>query len=233
MTLRSVNRGSTSAPLTLAFVLASMIALTGCTGGEPTSAPSAAPSSEPTAVSSPEPSPSADLVLGPDGVVGLVPGRAVESEFARLDPEYCRTVYPELEWDDEQSAEWVVSLPGGLSTEDGRDPVEIFAPTDVLELVAVYSPDLRTAGDIGIGSTVDELVAAHPEASVVLEGPLSDVWTLQGDLGTLVFEVPTDARTADYWSADDLGRVRFVRIIAADDEPRPIAGSDGIARCAL
>lgn len=230
-----------SASIAAAVIVA---VLAGC--ATPAPSPSAStPSGTPTASATPTPTPSPtaaapDLTLTADGIADIQIGEPISSPLARLDPEFCRVAYPDLEWDDAEAAEWVVQLPGLQAPTAGegetvRDPLELFAGGEggSLRYAIVHSPDLVSAGGIGLGSTLDELRAAHPEARLAAEGGVSDVWAIDGARGSLVFEVPTDARTTGYWAPEELDSVRYVRIQSADVELRPIAGSDGINRCAL
>ena len=83
----------------------------------------------------------------------------------------------------------------------------------VLGSIGVRQADIRTPGGIGVGSTVDELRAAHPDA--VVSPPsndvaLTDVWVLRGATGQLVFEVANDSQPG-YFPPEELGTVVTLR----------------------
>jgi hypothetical protein len=201
-------------------------------GGSPDS-PSPSPTSEPT--SEPDGTPDlADLVVSPDGLGPLVIGQPIDPAVATFDPQGCRTeenqdVLPEGD------PGWAAYLPNYA-----KQPVDVLGYTydlypfephhsedGSLWWLRIRSGDLRTAEGIGLGSGVDDLLAAYPDAQLYDFGG-SDVYVIADEDSRLVFEVAGD----DSLGAP-IGTVWDVRVEPLDWEPMSIAFGDGGAFCAI
>lgn len=78
-------------------------------------------------------------------------------------------------------------------TEDLQDPFRVSASAEAILRIDVRSLIPRTAGGVGIGSSLEDLLAAHPDVVEMTEmSSWSRAWVLQGDAGTLVFETADD-----------------------------------------
>jgi len=71
---------------------------------------------------------------------------------------------------------------------------------DAVPIITVLDPAIRTTGGIGLGSTLEEVLAAHPEA---VEGASREPWRrflIEGTPGTVVVDVAVASDPAS-WGA--------------------------------
>lgn len=143
----------------------------------------------------------ADLVIRPDGIGPRVIGTDTglvddESSIVHFVEAYCEGV----EYDAGGS-------PDGAS-DDARLPAEAYflQPEDptksvfslgvvdgtVVGVDVIGTSPITTEEGIAPGSSLDEFLAAHPEAALALDGPISDVYEVRDGENTLVFEVVTE-----------------------------------------
>ncbi|WP_345751165.1 hypothetical protein [Microbacterium rhizophilus] len=172
--------------------------------------------------------PPAPPVLTPDGLGGVVVGESL-SESARAD----------LTWD-ESCAEgyWRPGTEDGRPGEAGDLPPQFQAATDgtpggPIQIIEITDGRLRTSGGIGIGSTIDELLAAHPDAAEVVaedDGTGAQLgyvrYELAGDRGRLGFLIPTD----ETWSAQ-VGQIVSVAIMPYGGPYNGPAWGESITGC--
>ena len=190
------------------------VALAGCApvtpSADPSSSavPSAQPSQSPVATPTPTPTPTptkptlSELALTPDGLGPLKPGAAVPHEPASIaivawNPNACAG-----------TGEWLATYPR-QTTGDDIHPFSFASGSknDPIRLLTVWTSDIKTAEGIGVGSTAAEVAAAYPQI-VPVHGDVSDLYTLKGATGELVFEVPTAmAANPAEWPKSALGTV--------------------------
>jgi hypothetical protein len=177
----------------------------------PSTSPSTTPSTTPSSEPEPEPDPSnaskpdlADLHLTTEGLGSLRIGRPVTaSGMAEYDPDFCEGVSENP--GDPANGRWVSTY--------GGDTFGVDVTADVVSGIAVRQADIRTPGGVGVGSTVDDLTTAHPEAQQVPLTAglrLTDVWVLRGPIGQTVFEVANDSQPG-YFHPEEIGTVVTLR----------------------
>ncbi|HEX5730704.1 hypothetical protein [Microbacterium sp.] len=162
--------------------------LAGCATASGTAAPTAEPTSTaapsmitptPTLTASPTPTPTEDpadpstWLITEEGIGPITVNAPFSDGVARLptaverDPEICRH---SVWWKDANGDQLVVVR--DPSTDDAG-PLELVFWADWVEPYAVGGP--RTAAGIGVGSTVDEVRAAYPEATETTQQSAPDI----------------------------------------------------------
>ncbi len=166
--------------------------------GEPT--PSGEPSPDPSTASKPD---LADLRLTTEGLGSLRIGQPVSSSgMVEWDPDFCESTTENP--GDPANGRWVSTY--------GDDTFGVgVTAEDIVAGIAVRKADLRTPGGVGLGSTVDDLTAAHPDAQQLPDAAgLTDVWLLRGPIGQTVFEVANDSQPG-YFDPAEVGTVVTLR----------------------
>lgn len=185
-------------------------------GPTPSPDPSEEPQPDPSSAAKPD---LADVRLTTDRLGSLRIGRpASASGMVEYDPDFCDGVADDP--GDPANGRWVSTYGGdtfGVSvTAEG-----------LVSSIGVRQADLRTPRDIGMGSTLEEVRAAHPDAvQVPLTEGLTDVWVLRGPSGQTVFEVAADS-SPGYFPPEVLGTVVTLRTSELGTGERSIWGSDG------
>lgn len=180
-----------------------------------TPTPTAATTTAPTALHPPA---LTDLLVSPSGVGPLhlgdpVPVTPAPSDLLTWVPDYCTNM-------DDPGA-WRGVYPDALNPNGAPfAPLSAWVLDDHVATITVATPGPRTAGGIQVGSTLDALLAAHPDARTVpLEGlDAMTVLAVPGSTGVLVFEVsleqPTDV-------------VMLIRVVPTGDPITAEWGTDG------
>lgn len=163
--------------------------VTGCTTG-PTSTPSpTSGAQEPSAVATPEPSESATpdpLVISPEGIGPLRIGQPVQPAGEGLvewDPDLC--LQQGFEVGEPFVGTWVTTLEGEpffINVEKGMKDENV-------RLVGVTNEGVKTSEGIGVGSTREQFLAAHPEAKPAADGDQTDLFQIDGTTGNLFVEI--------------------------------------------
>lgn len=219
------------------------LALSGCTPAEdpvdeptptvdPTPEPTEEPAPEPEEPTEPPPEDDgrpelADLVVSPAGLgpleIGVPPEDNPGSEMIVWDPEACADLVPAGE-------------PAGRWTADGYPedesysgdlvvPFRLLADDDGVHWIDVLGATPRTAEGTGIGTTVEEMQAAHGDLQGPFDGPVSRVWWVEGEAGTLVLETQGDADGLR--PAGTPESVILVRVLAAGNDPQFATANTG------
>ena len=214
---------------TIITVILAATLLAGCAprDAEPTPPPVAE-----TPVETPTPEPTkpelADLVLSPKGLGDLAIGEAPP----QTNPEVDTLIFDE-DFCAEDVASGAITEPGKWIANyptDGTDyaqfPFAALVLDGVVKNLVVDDPLIQTEGGIGVGSSLDELLAAHPDA-VRIPKTYMDLYVIAGTSGQLVFEVGTQ---------DSIGYdpdiIWIAHVISNDEEPYSWANSDvGFTGC--
>jgi hypothetical protein len=228
--------------VTAACVVA--FSLAGCSSGS--AAPIHSTTAHPTAVTTPDRPTLASLVLGPDGLAGVDIGKPVptSTRIATFDPTACVSAVFGVKVGDSDAGAWSADYPRSGDSSDGVDSdVEPFdlivVPQTAVANVAmiwVWTPSIRTAAGIHVGSTANSVLSAYPQPSAVEHGPLSDLYVVNGTVGKLLIEVArtpsaTSGEPADYWSSAN-NTVLWMISEEPDMQAEPVAGTDNILeRC--
>lgn len=213
----------------------------GTASPSPTSTPEPAPepagespasTSEPTLAPTVDPHPAlADLVistsgLGPLTVGSLAPAENPGAAMIERDEDFCAEIAEE----GAEAARWVAS---GYEDDTGyaSDPVTPFfvdASDAGVRRIDVMGAAPRTPTGLGIGSAVSELQAAHPELAGPFEGPVSRVWWIQDEAGTIAFE--TQGEAGGLRPAGTAESVILIRVLAPGVPPDfAAANTDDVA----
>jgi hypothetical protein len=94
--------------------------------------------------------------------------------------------------------------------------------------VEIWSPELKMAGHIGVGSTVAQLIAAYRSELTVDRADNSDVYILAGTGSKLLVEV---AKDASGMPSEQIGTFVWMRIDPIDDTSLHIANTDAAGPC--
>ncbi len=124
---------------------------------------------------------------------------------------------------------WVASgYPDDVVDGQPRDAFFVDADDDAVRRIDVLGTTVRTAEGVGVGTPLSNLQATYPALEGPFDGPLSRVWWLTGDAGTLVFETQGDADGLQ--PAGTPESVILLRVLAAGIDPSfATANSDDIA----
>ncbi len=202
-----------------AVVIASILVLAGCASTtDPSAAPTRSAATSPVASPSVTPTPTptksslAELVLEPGGLGALRIGSPVpdtgpaELAIVHWNPTHCEDV-PDYggAWEPaypiDPNGAFGETVPFAVGTTDGGRTAPVIA-------IQTFSPQLRTATGIQVGSTVAELKAAYPAGFATrTHGLYTDTYAVDGPGGRLLFEA--------YDGSSDAGGLDTVAIISA------------------
>jgi hypothetical protein len=203
----------------VALLVAAGLTVVGC--AEEPSPPAPLSTATESATPTPTPSPTvatkpalADLVVYPGGIdyvkVGVpVEPRADDLAVVRYNANGCTSEPSRII---------------GWESTYGPDSFEIVSnPDETIRGVWVRSPQIHTASGIHKGSTVDEVVAAYGGGVTVTEAQVTDLYSVSGPDGMVVFEVATerDFEGGDYGA--HAGTVLWMLILPPGSEPFSIA----------
>ncbi len=201
----TTTTASTSAPATSASPTPSVSATATSSVTTPTTRPSHLPTSSPTLIAT-------ELVISPGEL--QAPGMAPLRVGTRLAP--AAATSPLAVWDAAACAgtdvpgRWVGPFPGLF------DPYSLWTDAGSGELISirVTGAGPHLAEGIGVGSSLDELQKARPDARLIgTSSGDSDLWQISDAAGIVVIEVATDET---YFGQPD-GTILAMSILAAGD----------------
>ncbi|MCL3860660.1 hypothetical protein [Actinotalea sp. K2] len=226
--------------VTGAGVVAFSLLLVGCggTGGPdpdppgPTApSPTVSPAQEtpePTVSSSGDARPALeDLVLSTSGLgpleIGEPPAENSGAAMITWDAEHCEVLGEEYA----EPGRWV---PAGYEWDvvysgEQAQPFYVDATDEAVYRIDVMSVSPATGEGIRIGSSLEELQEAYPELEGPFEGPVSRVWWLQDEDGSLVFE--TQGEQDGLRPAGTPESVILVRVLVPDYSPEFATANSG------
>ncbi|HEY2642421.1 MAG TPA: hypothetical protein VGI56_01590 [Galbitalea sp.] len=231
--------------VSLAMAVVAVLTLVGCSPPSPTSAPSSTATAAAAATDAPTPTPTpgkpteADLVVTPDGIAPLVVGEPIPDESADTaiaiwNPSFCVNSTAGIKPGDPTAGAWTANYPEDATGYSVSLPFSVVVPThvkaDPISQIMVSSANLSTSQGIRVGSTTAQLKAAYPSLVTGPHSTISDIYSVDGTTGTLVFEV-ANGLTPHYWSTKQIGAILWMRIVPLGSEIYAIAGTDGIALC--
>jgi hypothetical protein len=224
------------AVLTVSAAAAILLGLASCSVGIPVADPSSsrphatsatpAPSSEPTRPAL------ADLILSPGGLGPLrlgqpVPSTASDLALATWKADAC--VDSGIAIGQPYAGQWITTYPDDPAGPLQHDPFRIAVAGGVksgaITAVQIFSPAVRTATGIHLGSSADDVARAYPGATVV-PGSVSTVTVVDGPGGRLLIEV-----AGPELQPQQVGTVVIMTAIPPEEAPRPFFASDTGVGC--
>ena len=211
-------------------LVAAAFLVTACGGGLPVSTPTssaspthsgtesptptATPTLTPPATAAPAPDanptpPVGELVLSATGLGPLLLGMpAASSPMIMLELQTCIDDGPTFE-------SWESTYPDSPDVHGNPAPPFVVGTitADTVEVITVLDPQIRTTGGTRLGDTLEQFLAAHPEA---VEGESREPWRrflIVGAAGTVVVDVAVASDPA-YWGEFE-GRVVGLNAVVA------------------
>jgi hypothetical protein len=221
--------------------IAGAVALTGCAAA---THPDAGPTktSAPIATPTPTPTPSkptlGQLVVSPDGLADLVVGAAVPVHSAQtaimtFDPTKCVDATEGIAAGSPGAGAWLPAYPDSLTYAGAGMPFDVgplAAETDPIRQIAIWSPDLKTATGVGVGSTPAQITSAYGSAIKLDSAANSDVYVLPGAHSELLFEV---AKAGAGLPVEETGTVVWMHIVSLGETQLHYANSDAAGVCSF
>ncbi|GAB3606777.1 hypothetical protein GCM10027413_21860 [Conyzicola nivalis] len=220
-------------------ITAAVIALDAC--ASPSETPSS-PSPTPTVSSTPSPTaepvrPTLDeLRLTADGLGDLVVGEPVpetppDLAIVAFDPRGCISEESTLVEGEPGAGFWRPSYPEDRPFQvvtEGR-----VQGTPIIN-IQVGSESVLTDTGIGIGSGVDEVLAAYPGITVMPGALLTLVYVVEAPEGTLAFEIANPAGSPEgYWEPEQLNTVAYMVAYAPGQSVSAVYATDTAGACTV
>ena len=214
--------------------------LVGCDNQPPAAEPD--PASSPSATSPAVPATRlalSELVVSPAGVGPLLVGQPIaeepeESAVVVWDPTGCITAgVPGVEGEP-WTGLWRSAYEDAANPDDRTFSVVTMGGVKdgPIARVVVYGDELATAEGVHVGSTVDDVLAAYPDATPEPDPIVSALYVVDGETGSLSIEVAIESPGApDYWDPEQIGTVVWMVVFDASDTVVAAAASDTIGPC--
>jgi hypothetical protein len=226
------------------MLLAAGLLLVSLAGCATPSAPSEAPASSARPSVSPTPAPEvrpalSDLVVSPAGLGPLrvgtpVPDAEADVALVTWDALGCGdSAGPRVEGEP-FAGFWRSVYPDDVSAETGTFDVVTVGGVQggPIANIIVKSAEPATAEGIHVGSTLDDVLAAYPGATLAEETSVSTVYLLEGETGSLTIEIARESEgTEGYWKPSVLGTVVWMVAWEPSQAIGAIAASDGAGPC--
>jgi hypothetical protein len=231
---------STTRVTLVALGIGGALALAGCS---PVSQHSAAGSTSgstesPRATASQAPTKPAltQLVVTPDGLGDLVPGAPVpldspSTAIMKFDATKCVSADEGIAAGSPGAGAWLPAYSNSLTYAGSGMPFDVgpvSAQSDPIRQIAIWSPELKTAKHVGVGSSATQVKAAYGSALTVDSADNSDVYVLKGSHSELLFEV---AKAGAGLPIEETGTVVWMHIVPIGSTPLHYANSDAAGVC--
>jgi hypothetical protein len=223
-------------------VLVAGLALTSCSSvaleasGAPVESEAMVPAPTPTQATRPA---VADLHLTSDGLGTLRMGGPLPdtddpaTAMVAWDPERCVNADYGIGADDPLAGGWAPHAAYDLDQDQDQDQglrsaFQVQGEAGTLVRLDVYHPGIQTEGGVQVGDPEAAVLAAHPDAEVVVETPMSRLYQVHGTRGDLNIEVKVEgAGFEGYWAGSE-GTVLVLRLTPTGSDPTPVAGGDNV-----
>jgi hypothetical protein len=223
----------------VAVGIAAALALTGCAVGthsDPNSPAKSTSGTRPTASPTPTKPPLSQIVASPDGLGDLVLGAPVPSDspataIMSFDATKCVSAEEGIVAGSPGAGAWLPAYPNSLTYAGSGLPFDVgpvSAQTDPIGQIAIWSPQIKTARGVGVGSTSAALKAAYGSALTVDAADNSDVYVLPGAHSELLFEV---AKAGAGLPVEETGTVVWMHVVPLGDTQVHYANSDATGVC--
>jgi len=201
--------------------VALVLSLVACATEAPPEVADPAPIATEETTPTPEPTKPAiaELVVSSNGLGPLVVGAEPPvvdpaRDILIFDEDRCQADVDEGAID--EPGKWIANYEPALSDKFERKPFSANVVDDTVRIISIEDPDIRTEDGLGLGSTKAEVLAQYPDAEYVKVFN-SDLLIVEGERGSLVFEVITYNDTTDFFGPDgaQIDDVVFLRVYAA------------------
>jgi len=215
-----------------------VLVLSGCTRVDHSAEPrhSAAPSASASPSTTSTKPTLSHLVVSPNGLGDLVPGQPVPADSPATavmtwDATKCVDAAAGITPGSPGAGAWLAAYPDAANFDGASWPPFDITPTqartDPTMDIQIWSPELKTAQHIGVGSSLIQLQSAYGTSLTVDSADNSDVYTLRGMRGQLMFEFLKGPDNV----GEPEGVVAWMQIIPLSVAPFHIANSDGAGPC--
>ena len=131
---------------------------------------------------------------------------------------------------------WLPSYPDVVIEKQAMSPFSLYTVGDVengpIESLWLWTSEMKTSKGISIGNSLAQLQAAYPHFDATIPSGEVTVYTVEGSVGQLIFELATPSENGMIWSAAQLGTVQVIHLQLKTEKAYAISGtSDGLGFC--